>query len=111
MDLISSHFLMGAIPGEQENQSHASALEQKRLVFKKTHQKLKPGGALVMAMGTSEKKWRFQSKEEILETIKEAGFEEQKIVITKTTDPMDYSTKEKKHLPGNYFVVAFKQAS
>ena len=108
--LIEAHYLMSFIPGANspEAEDHEAALAVKRDFFENIHRGLMGHGIIVMGIGTSKAARRFQSLEEINETLVQAGFLEDNILITPTTDPLDFDEKAGKLLPGNFHVVAIK---
>lgn len=89
--LITTHFLA----------SFFSSIEQKIDHLTQVYIALKPGGYFVSAMGSS-------SEDVIQQSFIQAGFSKESICIVPTTDPFDYENG--KHVVGNYFVVAQKEA-
>lgn len=102
---VTGHVIDSFIP--KQAASHAEALGIKADLFKRLNGAIKKDGFLVMLIGTSPNKRRFNTEEEIAYTLEAAGFAE--IFVIRTTDPLDYDEEKGTHIDGNFFVVALNR--
>lgn len=117
VDLVTTSFIESFIPTEPEfrnnHMTHSAGIALKERLFTEAKRVLRNGGVFTMTIGTEQAKQppqkdprRFQNKEELQRSLVQAGFHPDKIIITPTTDPLDFENGQLSE--GNYFVVAIK---
>ena len=109
-DVVTAHFTESFVPTIEEftgkHMDHASSLAMKQGFYKKIFDLLAPHGVFITCIGTGSHPRRLLSADEITSVLVSSGFEKQSVIITPTTESLDYENGH--YLPGNYFVVAMK---
>ncbi len=123
MDLVTSHFLFsypqaGRIEGKLINLlAIISPIQQitmsryKNKILKSVYHSLKKDGIFLMAQGINPKPGFWHSKEEIIESLRQAGFSYENIKVIPTTDPYDHREEDGELVPIegiNYIFMARK---
>lgn len=106
---MSAHFVTNFLPSEEqrilENMSRAKIKLLKEKFFREIYRVLQKNGFFVGAVGTP---ISFLSVAEIIETVTNGGFLNQKILLIPTTDLTDYDTHTLQHESDDFLLIAFK---
>jgi hypothetical protein len=104
INVVTGHFVDSFLA--KKVTTHEESLEIRKDIYTELNRVTNKDGCLCMGIGTSSHIARFNSADEIEETLSHAGYKD--IFVLPTTDPLDYDKTSKRHTDGNYFVVAFK---